>query len=77
LPPTVTQKLDRAFGRIDLAASQTEKKAAKLYNSAKRLLAKASKAAGKAARGKHPKLSADCASALRGAIATAIERVGT
>jgi len=76
LPPTVTRKLDRAFGRIDLAASQTEKKAAKLYKSAKRLLGKASKAARKAARGKRPKLSADCASAIRHAIATAIERVG-
>jgi hypothetical protein len=28
------------------------------------------------ARGKHPKLSADCASALREAIAAAIDRVG-
>jgi hypothetical protein len=76
LPPSVTLKLDRALGRIELAASQTEKKAAKLYKSAKRLLAKASKAAAKATRGKRPKLSAECASALRDAIANAIGRVG-
>jgi hypothetical protein len=77
LPRSVSAKLDRAIGQIELAPSQTEKKAMKLYKGAKRLLAKASKAAGKAARGRRPKLSADCASALRNAIAVAIGRLGT
>jgi hypothetical protein len=76
LPTKVVAKLDRAIGQIELAPSQTAKKAAKLRKSARRLLAKASKAAVKAARGKRPKLSADCASALREAIAVAIDRVG-
>jgi hypothetical protein len=77
LPSGVVAKLDRAISRIELAPSQTDKKAAKFYKIGKRLLAKAAKAAAKGARGKHPKLSADCAAALREAIAAAIDRVAS
>jgi hypothetical protein len=77
LPASVAAKLDRAIGRIEIAPSQTAKKATRLYKTAKRLLMKASNAVGKAARGKRAKLSTECASALREAIAVVIGRVGT
>jgi cysteine-rich repeat protein len=77
VPPSVGRKLDAAIGDAELAPGQTPKKAAKLYKAAKRLLAKASKAAGKASRGKHPRLSPECAATLREAVSQASARVGT
>jgi hypothetical protein len=77
VPTSVGRKLDRAIDQDELAPSQTTKKAARLYTAAKRLLGKASKAAAKASRGKHPRLSPDCAATLREGISSAIGRLGT
>jgi len=77
LPPSVTNKLDRAIQMAELAPGQTPKKTKRLYTSARRLLAKAGKAATKAARGSRPKLTAECAADLRDAIARAIGTLGT
>jgi len=76
LPRSVATKLDHALGQAELAPSQSARKAGKLRKAAKRSFTRASRAAGKAARGKHPKLTAECATGLRQAISVAIERVG-
>ena len=68
LPSRVTTKLDRAATQADQASLQTAKKAKRLYASARRLLGKAGKAATKASRGKHPKLSAECAAGVTDAV---------
>jgi hypothetical protein len=74
LPSSVTTKLDRAATQADQAPLQSAKKARRLYTSAKRLLGKAGKAATKASRGKHPKISTGCAAGVAGAVqrATAV-----
>ncbi|HWP64477.1 MAG TPA: hypothetical protein VNO26_01030 [Candidatus Limnocylindria bacterium] len=76
LPAKIRKKLDRAITRVEAAPGQPEKKAAKLYESATRLLGKAAKATDKAARGKRPKLSGECSAALRGAISAAVDLIG-
>jgi hypothetical protein len=68
LPSSVTTKLDRAATQADQAPLQSAKKAKRLYTSARRLLGKAGKAATKASRGKHPKISTDCAAGVVGAV---------
>ena len=77
LPPAVARKLDGAVSRVELAPTATPRKAPRLYKAAKRLLAKAATAAGKASRGRRPRLSAECATTLRQAIGIATGRVGT
>jgi hypothetical protein len=74
LPSSVTTKLDRAAQQADQAPLQSAKKARRLYTSAKRLLGKAGKAATKASRGRHPKISAGCATGVVGVVqrATAV-----
>jgi hypothetical protein len=74
LPSSITTKLDRAATQADQAPLQSAKKARRLYTSAKRLLGKAGKAATKASRGKHPKISTGCAASVGGAVqrATAV-----
>jgi hypothetical protein len=77
LPAKLRKKLDRSITRVEAAPDQPEKKAAKLYKSATRLLRKAAKAADKATRGKRPKLSDECSTTLRGAIAAAVDLIGS
>jgi len=78
LPTSVTIKLDRAAQQADQAPLESTKKARRLNTSAKRLLGKAGKAATKASRGKHPKISTGCAAGVVGTIqrATAILNSG-
>jgi hypothetical protein len=76
LPEKIRKKLDRAIARVEAAPGQPEKKAAKLYKAATRLLGKAAKAADKAASGKRPKLSGECSTALRDAISAAVNLLG-
>jgi hypothetical protein len=68
LPARISKKLDLAIARAELAQSQTPKKAKRLYKSVGHLLAKAGKAATKAAGGRRPTLSAECAADLVNAI---------
>jgi hypothetical protein len=67
LPARIARKLDLAIARAELAQSQTPKKAKRLYN-VSHLLAKARKAATKAAGGRRPTLSTECAADLVNAI---------
>ena len=50
---------------IDRAGDDSSKKARRLLRQAKHLLELAGKAAGKAAKGKKPKLTATCAAAIQ------------
>jgi hypothetical protein len=75
LPKTIAKKLASAITRVESAPGQSAKKAARLHKSARRLLAKAAKSADRAARGKHPRVSVECGSVLREAIAAAIALV--
>jgi hypothetical protein len=77
IPDKIRRMLDRGVTSAETAPTQSGKKAAKLAKSAKRLLAKALKAAEKAARGKRPKLSGECSAAIRNAVSEAVAQIGT
>jgi hypothetical protein len=66
IPARVTGKLEQAANLIDQAASSPAKKARKLLKRAK-ALKQAEAATTRAAKGRRPKISPDCARALRGA----------
>ena len=68
MPSSITRKLDLAIARTELAPSETPKKAKRLYKSVRHLLTKAGKLTTRAARGRHPKLSAQCAADLLDAL---------
>jgi hypothetical protein len=68
VPTSITKKLDLAVAHAELAPSQSAKKAKRLAKSARHLLAVALKLVTRAAHGRHPKLSADCAADLVTAI---------
>lgn len=70
VPPAVLKKLDRATTLIDAASGSSPKKARHLLHKAKSLLRLAAKVAAKAARGKKPKLTKDCAAAIQQATGT-------
>jgi len=76
VPEKITKKLGRAVTRVESVPGQPKKKAAHLYKSARRLLIKASKAADKMTRGKQPKFSTECATALGDAVVTALALIG-
>ena len=65
VPASVTNKFNRATSLIDQAGSSPAKKALKLRRQAKKALRRAKAKATRAAKGKHPKISSDCAAALR------------
>jgi len=65
VPASVTKKLDRAASLIEQASTSPAKQAKKLRKRAKTALKKAKAAATRAAKGKKPKISSDCASALK------------
>ncbi len=69
VPRAITQKFDRATGLLERPDQQSKTKTAKLRRQAKHVLVGAGKAAGKAAKGKKPKLSAACAAAIQQAVA--------
>jgi hypothetical protein len=71
LPASITRKLDLAITQAELAPSQSPKKAKRLAKAAAHLLTKARKLVTKATRGRHPKLSTECAAALVNAIGAA------
>ena len=60
-------KLTKAANFIDQATTSPAKKAAKLLKKAKKALKQAAGKAIRATKGKNPKLSSDCAAALKGA----------
>ncbi|HLK10174.1 MAG TPA: hypothetical protein VKW76_02210 [Candidatus Binatia bacterium] len=65
VPAAIGKKLNQAMRLIERAAGSPRKKAKRLFKQAKRLLKLAGKAAGKAARGRKPKLTKDCAGAIQ------------
>jgi hypothetical protein len=67
----ITRKLDLAITQAELAPSQSPKKAKRLATGAARLLTEARKLVTKATRGRHPKLSTQCAADLVNAIGVA------
>ena len=67
VPTGITKKLDQAAGLVEEATSSGPKRARRLRRRAKNLLMLAVKAAKKATRGKKPKLTSGCATAIRGA----------
>jgi hypothetical protein len=71
VPRSITKKLDRGTTLLD-RADQHAKSAKRLRRQAKRAFTSAGKAAGKAAKGKKPKLSAECAAAIQDAIAAIV-----
>ncbi len=64
VPPAIGKKLARATSLIDRAASRPAKKARHLLKAARHLLKLAGKAAQKAAKGRRPKLTRECAAAI-------------
>src|SRR5437870_652478 len=68
IPASVTKRFDRAVSFIDQAATSPAKKAAKLLKKAKKALKEAAGKAIRATKGKNPKLSSDCAAALKDAV---------
>jgi len=67
IPTRLTAKLTKAENLIDQAAMSPSKKAAKLLKKAKKALREAEGKANRAAKGKNPKLSSDCAAAIKDA----------
>jgi hypothetical protein len=77
VPSGIRKKLDRATSLIDGAASDPPKKARRLLKQATHQLKVVGKAAGKAAKGKKPKLTKDCAAAIQratGTVASGLQR---
>src|SRR5262249_7712255 len=65
VPRPVTRRLDTAVHLVERAEGSPPKKAARLRKRARSLLALAGKAATNASKGKKPKLTVDCATAIR------------
>jgi hypothetical protein len=65
VPSSIRKRLDRATSLIDGTANDPPKKARRHLRQATHLLKAAGRAAGKAAKGKKPKLTKDCAAAIQ------------
>jgi hypothetical protein len=76
LPATVTTRLTKAATFIDEATSKPAKQQRKLLKRAKQALKQAETKAARASKGRHPKISPACASALQGGIAGVIGGLG-
>src|SRR5262249_26534242 len=77
VPSAIRKKLERATSLIDGAASDPPKKAKRHLKQASHLLKGAGRAAGKAAEGKKPKPTKDCATAIQraaGAVSSGLQR---
>ena len=68
VPARVTGRLERGANLVDRATGMAPKRARRLLKRAKRLLTRANRTAIQAAKGKKPKIVADCAAALEGTI---------
>ncbi len=64
IPPTISKNFDRASSLIEQAES-TPRKAKRLLRRAKKILLQSAKAAGRAGKGKTPKLTAGCAATIQ------------
>ena len=64
----MTGRLERGANLVDRATGMAPKRARRLLKRAKRLLTRANRTAIQAAKGKKPKIVADCAAALEGTI---------
>lgn len=73
VPASVTKKIDTAIQLLDRAAGTTGARAAKLRKQATHLLKLAKTATRKASRGRHPKVTPGCASALGNAIGDVLD----
>jgi Tol biopolymer transport system component len=69
LPARVTKKLDRAVAWSEQASSGAPRRADRLLKRARKALTMEAAAATRAAKGRRPRISSDCASALRDAAA--------
>jgi hypothetical protein len=67
IPTNVSAKITKAESLIDAAASSSTSKARKLLKRAKKALRQAAAKATRATKGKTPKLSAECAAAIKDA----------
>ena len=63
----MTNKLNQAASLVEQAGTSPAKQAKKLRQRAKKVLKQAKVNAGRAAKGKKPKLSSDCAATLKDA----------
>jgi len=77
LPKALVKILDRAVGKAEAASTAPANKARRLRKAAGHLFAHAQTLAGRAARGRHPKLSPACAAELRDGAAKAIGLLGS
>jgi hypothetical protein len=68
VPPHITRALDRVLHLIDEAHVSSPRKAKRLLREDKHLLGIATRGARKAARGKKPRLTSDCARAIEHAV---------
>jgi hypothetical protein len=68
IPFVLAQRFDQAVSLVDRAASASPKKVRALRRKARMALGRARKAATKAGRGKHPKLTAACVQAIDDAL---------
>src|SRR5881227_2265829 len=67
VPAAVTTRLNQAASLADRALTTGAKQAKKLVKRAKKLLRQAKAKAGRASKGRRPKVSSDCAAALKSA----------
>lgn len=77
VPANLAGKIDKAIAALDAAPNQTGKQAKRTRAKARKLLKGASALAKRGARGKKPKVTADCADALRavlGSLAASVPR---
>jgi hypothetical protein len=76
LPRSVTRPLMRGASLADQAATSPGKRARKLRGRATKVLRRAETAATRAAKGKKPKIAADCAATLKAAAAQVVGSLG-
>ena len=67
VPVSVTKKFEQATNLIEQAAAKPSRKATHLFDRAATALRQAKTRAARAATGKKPKMSSDCADALKSA----------
>jgi len=76
VPPSVTKRFASAAGFIAQAQSSPVTQARRLLRRAKNVLNRAKTKVARAARGRNPKISSDCAAALRNAGESVAEGLG-
>jgi hypothetical protein len=76
IPADVTRTFDRAVGLIGRATTNSGKHARKLVRQARKVLENAETKVTRAAKGKRPKISAECATVLKAAAKAVAGRLG-